>query len=95
MELPRWALHQLMRMLPRLEAALLQAREEPGTDLIAHPVLQWAVEPTGTDNAVALSLRDARQIESAYLFAADDAHALHAALGEALAHGGQRATTKN
>jgi len=28
-ELPRWAVHQLMRVLPRLDAALAQARGEP------------------------------------------------------------------
>ena len=95
MELPRWTLHQLMRMLPRLDAALLQARNEPCTDLIAHPVLGWTVEPAGTNGAVVLSVRDARQIESAYLFEVDDALTLHSALGDALADAGQHAMSKN
>jgi hypothetical protein len=85
MQLPRWTLQQLMRMLPRLDAALVQARGEVGSDLIAYPVVQWCVERTGMEDTVALSVRDARHVESAYLFDACDAAAIHAALGEALA----------
>jgi len=85
MELPSWALHQLMRMLPRLDAALLQARREITSDLIAYPVEQWGVERVATDQSVALSVRTDRGIESAYLFAPEDARALHATLSETLA----------
>jgi uncharacterized protein len=54
MELPSWALHQLMRILPRLDAALLQARQEVTSDLIAYPVTQWDLQRATTDRSVAL-----------------------------------------
>jgi len=84
LELPCWTVHQLMRLLPRLDAALLQARDEVAPDLIAYPVIEWAVEHTGADQSVALSLRTDRQVETAFLFAHEDASALHAALTQAL-----------
>jgi hypothetical protein len=84
MELPCWTVHQLMRMLPRLDATLMQARERLTTDLVAYPVVQWNVERTGADRAVAMSVRDERQVESAFLLQADEARAFHAALGETL-----------
>ena len=84
LELPCWTVHQLMRLLPRLDAALLQARDEVAPDLIAYPVIEWAVEHTGADQSVALSLRTDRQVETAFLFAHEEASALHAALTQAL-----------
>lgn len=84
MELPCWALHQLMRMLPRLDAALLQARQEVSSDLIAYPVLQWGLQSASADRAVALSVRTDRGVESAFLFDPADARALHASLGSTL-----------
>jgi hypothetical protein len=84
MELPCWAVHELMRLLPRLDAALLQVRHELTSDLIAYPVVQASVEPTGADGAIALSLQTDRRVESAFLLAAHDAAALHVALGDAL-----------
>lgn len=84
LELPCSTVHQLMRLLPRLDAALLQARDDVATDLIAYPVVEWAVEPVGADQSVALSLRTDRQVESAFLFAYEEASALHAALTQAL-----------
>ena len=85
MELPSWALHQLMRMLPRLDAALLQAQREVTSDLIAYPVTQWDLERVATDQSVALSVLTDRGAESAFLFGPEDALALHTTLGETLA----------
>jgi hypothetical protein len=82
MELPRWTAHQLMRILPRLDATMMQARETLTPDLTAYPVVQWNVQRT--DGAVAMSVRDERQVELAFLLHTDDARALHAALGETL-----------
>jgi hypothetical protein len=83
-ELPCWTVHQLMRILPRLDATLMQARESLTTDLVAYPVVHWNVQRTGADSTVAMSVRDERQVESAFLLHTDDARALHAALGETL-----------
>ena len=85
MELPAWALPQLMRMLPKLDAALLQARGEASAGLVAHPAVQWSVDRIEGGDSVAISVRDDRRIDSAHLFAGDDARAVHAALGQALA----------
>lgn len=87
MQLPVWTVHQLMRLLPRLDASLLQAQEPVAAGLIAYPVVQWCVQPTGADRAVAMSLTSDQQVEAAYLFGAADARAIHAALGEAIAAG--------
>jgi hypothetical protein len=86
-ELPRWTIHQLMRMLPRLDATLVQARSRLTSDLVAYGVVQWSVERTGADRAVAMSMQDERWVESAFLLSAGDAEALHCALGEALESG--------
>ncbi|MBB3177498.1 hypothetical protein [Variovorax sp. Sphag1AA] len=83
MQLPSWALHQLMRALPRLDAAL-QARSRLNSALIAYPVTQWSAERTGVDDAVALCLQTDRGVESGFLLSRADASALHAALGEAI-----------
>jgi hypothetical protein len=83
-EMPSWTVHQLMRLLPRLDASLLQSAAAVADDLIAYPVVEWCVLPAGAGREVALSLKNGQQIESAYLFAADDARAIHAALGEAI-----------
>ena len=82
MQLPPWALHQLMRLLPRLDAALLQARGGLDSGLVAYPVTRWSIERIGIDDAVALSLQTDRGVESAFLLSSADASALHAALGE-------------
>ncbi len=49
--------------------------------------MQWSVQPTGADESIAMSLQNSQRVELAYLLAADDARALHAALGEAIAPG--------
>ena len=84
MELPSWTVYQLMRILPRIDAALVQSRSEPTTDLVAHSVLQWSVQHTGADDAVAMSMQNDQRVESAFLFETDEARALHAALGKAI-----------
>lgn len=52
--------------------------------LTAYPVIEWAVEPIGADQSVALSLRTNRQVKTAFLFAHEETSALHAALTQAL-----------
>jgi hypothetical protein len=84
-EFPVWALHQLMRMLPRLDAARLQPCREPGSRLVAYPVESWGAQAVAAEDSVALSMRTDRGVESAYLFKRADARALHATLGEMLA----------
>jgi hypothetical protein len=83
-ELPSWAVHQLMRLLPRLDASVLQAQGYSTGDLIAYPVVEWCVLPAGAEREVALSLKSNRQVESAYLISLEEARAFHAALGEAI-----------
>ena len=48
-------------------------------------VKYWNVDRIEGGDGVALSVRDDRRIDSAHLFAGDDARAVHAALGRALA----------
>jgi hypothetical protein len=68
-----------------LDAALLRRRHEGTSDLIAYPVTQWDVARVPADQAVALSVLTDRGAESAFLFAPEDALALHTTLGETLA----------
>lgn len=84
MQMPSWAVHQLMRMLPRLDATLFHARDSITSDLIAHEVVEWSVEKTGVDHRVAVCVKTNQLVESAYLLSHDDAVAVHAALGESL-----------
>ncbi|MDM0073686.1 hypothetical protein QTH90_04805 [Variovorax sp. J2P1-59] len=84
MSFPSWTLHQLMRLLPRLDAALAEARKELSTSLIAYPIVRWDLERVGSDHAVALSVETDRGVESAFLLSPEDASALRARLGEAL-----------
>lgn len=84
MAFPSWAVRQLMRLLPRLDASLLQAREHDTCDLVAYPVVQWGVPPRGADGEVILSLTSDRQVESVRLIGLDEARALQAALAEAI-----------
>lgn len=84
MELPSWTVHQLMRVLPRLDAALQQARNGVPSELVAYPIVRWAVECTGSDHSVALSVQTDRHVESAFLLAPADARAIHSALGSVL-----------
>lgn len=90
MEFPSWTVLQLMRLLPRLNASLLQGSDRAPSGLIAYPVVQWCVQAAGADREVALSLTTDQQVESAYLLGADEAQAIHAALGEAIDAGADR-----
>ena len=89
-ELPRWTIHQLMRMLPRLDATMVQARNRLTSDLVAYGVVQWSIERTGADRAVAMSMQDERREESAFWLSAENAEALCCALGEALEGDGEQ-----
>lgn len=85
---PAWVVHQLQRLLPYIDAAILQGSSQPNM-LVAHAVTDWNVEPSGPGLGVAIHLRTNRQIDAAYLLSPDDATILHHALGEALAHNEQ------
>lgn len=84
MQMPSWTAHQLMRILPRLDAALLHARDNITSDLVAHELVEWSMEKTGVDRTVAVCVKTDQLVESAFLLSHDDAMALHAALGESL-----------
>ena len=84
MEMPSWTVHQLMRVLPRLDAVLCRSALDDDADLVAHRALQWSVQTAGADGTVALCVQSDQRVESAFSFAQQDAVALHAALGEAL-----------
>lgn len=82
---PVWTLHQLMRVLPRIDAALHQSRQRVSAALLAYPVDDWTVEYAGPDRGITLCIRTDRNIDSGYTFAFDAALVLHRELGEAIA----------
>lgn len=82
---PVWSLHQLMRALPRIDAAMHQARGAPSSAVLAYPVVDWTVEFAGAGQGVAMSLTTDRSVESGYAFDLDAALVLHRELGEAIA----------
>jgi len=90
---PAWVVHQLQRLLPYIDAAILQGSSQPGM-LVAHAVTDWNVEPSGPGLGVAIHLRSNRQVDAAYLLSPDDATILHHALGEAIAHNEQTLAAK-
>ena len=81
---PSWLINQLLRALPRIDAALQQKRGTGMASLIAYPVDEWNVEPVGSGLGVALWVRDARHVDSAFHLTSDDVVALHRELGEAI-----------
>jgi hypothetical protein len=84
LEMPAWTVHQLMRLLPRLDAALTQACAPTTATLIAHPVVQWSVQRAAAGDALTLSVQSDRRVRAAFLLEADAARAIHAALGQAI-----------
>src|SRR5262245_7440557 len=68
LQLPVWVLHQLMRTLPGLDAAIHQQVDDASHALIAYGVLQWSVEPSGIERGLAVSLRNERAVDAAYHF---------------------------
>lgn len=89
LEFPDWILHQLMRALPRIDAALQGAGAGSDT-LIAYPLLQWSVESAGAGQGVALHLRNDRHVDAAFQLELEKAVALHRQLGEAIAGAARR-----
>ncbi|MFT3956384.1 MAG: hypothetical protein QM722_18980 [Piscinibacter sp.] len=77
LEFPEWVLHQLMRTLPRIDAAL----RCDGPGLPAYPLLAWAVDPDDAGQGVALQLRNIRLVDAAFHLELDTAQALHRELG--------------
>jgi hypothetical protein len=84
LEFPDWILHQLMRALPHLDAAL--ANGGSGA-LIAYPLARWSVASAvgGDQPGVALHLRNDRAVDAAFHLELAQAQALHRALGQAIA----------
>ena len=80
-----WALHQLMRALPRVDAAMHQTPGSPASAVHAHPVTEWFVQRSGIADDVAMCLRTDRQVESAFTLDYETALAFHRELGEAIA----------
>lgn len=85
LEFPDSILHQLMRALPRIDAALHQRHGVAGGDLIAYPLRRWNVESAGPGLGVALHLCNDRDVDAAFHLAPEAAVALHRELGEAIA----------
>lgn len=85
LEFPEWIVHQLMRVLPHLDAAIQQRHTGQARSLVAYPVAAWNVEPVGAGMGVAMHLRTDREVDAAYHLSPQDAAALHQALGEAIA----------
>jgi len=85
-EFPPWALHQLMRVMPHVDAALREGDGAPidAADLLAYPVIEWTIGRSGPTDGVALRLRNDRRIDAGFYFAREDAVAFHHELGEAI-----------
>lgn len=82
LEFPDWILHQLMRALPHIDAALANGND--GT-LVAYPLARWSVAGAGAQGGVALHLRNDRHVDAAFHLDPGQALALHRALGQAIA----------
>lgn len=87
LEFPLWMLHQLMRALPYVDAALQQGENDIARSLVAYPVAQWSVEPAGFDG-LAMCLRNDRNVEAGYYLSMDDALQFHRDLSSALERSG-------
>ncbi len=84
LRLPSQALYQLMRVLPRLEAAMEHARTDLSSAIMAHPVVGWSVERSGLDRDIAFCVRTDKQIESAFTFDIESAKAFRLELSDAI-----------
>ena len=84
LEFPAWVLHQLMRTLPRIDAAMQQGALGARGGLLAYPLEEWNVESAGGGLGVALHLRNDRQVDAAFHLPLEAAVALHRELGEAI-----------
>lgn len=74
-------------MLPRIDAALQGRQPNAASAVVAHRVHGWSVSHADADHPVALSLRNDRVVDAAYVyvFALDAAVQLHRELGNAIA----------
>src|SRR5262245_55058052 len=93
LQLPAWVMHQLMRALPGLDAAIHQRVDAASHALIGYGVRQWSVEPSGVEQGLALSLRNERAVDAAYHFGLDDAREFYRELGDAIARAALTPTT--
>ncbi len=84
LEFPDWILHQLMRMLPRIDAALQRPESGGPGSLIAYPLAEWNVVSAGPGQGVALHLRNDHQVDAAFHLSPEAALRLHRELGAAL-----------
>lgn len=84
LQFPAWALYQLMRTFPRIEAAMEHAQTNLSSAIMAHPVVGWSVERSGLDRDIALCVQTDQQIESAFTFDIESAKAFRLALDEAI-----------
>lgn len=91
LEFPDWILHQLMRALPQLDAAL--AHGNSGA-LVAYPLARWSLAPAaGAEGGVALHLRNDRAVDAAFHLPLAQAQTLHRALGQAIAEAARAEAT--
>ncbi len=84
LEFAAWFVPLLLRMLPRIDAALRHGAAQADGSLIAYPLESWNVENVGAGLGVALHLRDGRAVDAAFHLGPEAARALHQALGEAI-----------
>lgn len=85
LEFPDWILCQLMRALPRIDAALKQRHGAASSDLLAYPVRRWNVEGVGPGMGIALYLCDDRDVDAAFHLSLQAAAELHRELGAVVA----------
>jgi hypothetical protein len=84
LEFPSWLLPQLMRVLPRIDAAIRRGDSGPAGAPIAYPLDEWRVASAGPGLGVTIQLRDDRQVDTAFHLGVDEALALHCELGDAI-----------
>jgi hypothetical protein len=70
---PVRTLHQLMRVLPRVDAAMHEGRGGLSSALLAYPVTDWTVKHVGRERGVAIALRTDVHVESGFAFDLDAA----------------------
>jgi hypothetical protein len=85
LEFPSWLLPQLMRVLPRIDAAVRRGDAAAAGAPIAYPLDEWRVASAGPGLGVTIRLRDERHVDAAFHLGVDEALALHRELGEAIA----------
>src|SRR5262245_41040566 len=76
LQFPRWALYQLMRLLPQIDAAMINVNPDPAPGAIAYPVVQWTFGRLA-DEGIAVTLRTDTLVESNFAFDYQAAAAFH------------------